>query len=191
MEDGALASVIERLCHGSGDQRAWDDLYQAVFPYLFATMFRAFRGSRYLSDEAVQEVMVRLLRNYRFEPGEANPRSLMAYLKLTARSVIVDMVRRQRRDDSRNMTLDVEVEPGSDIADGSVDAIEVGLAERRLRRILEELDERDRRVVEFLLEGRNLDEIAKALNVAKKTASNRISAVRKEMRLRLFPREEP
>jgi RNA polymerase sigma factor (sigma-70 family) len=180
-----LFLAIDCLRQNDRDPDAWENLYRAVYPYLLTVMFRAVRGNQFLAEEGVQEVMLRVLRNYDFSTPLANPASLMLYLKNTARSVVIDLVRRQNRE-GRVHTFDCELSDANEQPDPRVDPAQRALLENALELAKRTLRPRELEVLELILEGRKIGEVAAALGVSEKTAYNAVSLVRKRMRGALF-----
>jgi RNA polymerase sigma factor (sigma-70 family) len=186
VNDTELLSAIERLRKEDRDQGAWEDLYRCVYPYLIALMFRAVKGNRYLAEEAVQEVMLRILRNFDFNTNESSPASLMSYVKQTGRSVLIDLMRRETHEGRRLTSLDKDSDIVLDQPDPNSDQARRVLLEDTLAVAMRSLEPRQQTVVSLLLEGRNIGEVAHALSVSEKTAYNIVSMVRKRMRELLF-----
>lgn len=186
MNDERLSPIIERLKKDAHSADAWDDLYRAIYPYVFATMFRAVRGNNYLAEEAVQEVVMRLVQNVNFKMDGFDAGSLRAYVSRTSRSVLVDLLRKEERQTRNRVSLDELGEQALDIQDGGSGLFDEGLLGSRILEAASGLSPREKIVVEYLLEGRNVNEIARSLSVTEKTAYNLISLVRGQMRDRLF-----
>lgn len=185
MNDAALRSSITRLSSNDRDESAWEELYRQVFPYLMAIMYRGLAGNRFLAEEGVQEVMLRFLRSYKFDMASASPGSVVSYLKQTAQSVRSDLRRRQSREEQSQVSIEEHPE-SSENADPAVDPIQRSVLDQAFKRATANLKAREQTVVELLVQGRTLGEVALALNVSEKTAYNVVALVRRQMREYLF-----
>lgn len=184
MDDHLLLSAIRRLAVEERDSEAWDDLYQCLYPFLFATLFRVLRGNRFLAEESVQEVMIRLLRNFNFNSGAISAASMTAYLNLAARSVAFDLLRKEMRYERREGLGILEATAFSTEAawqDG------LGAIDRLLEDVVRGLPLREGQILQMLAGGLSIEEISENLNVTKKTAYNLTSSVRRRVRPIFFP----
>jgi RNA polymerase sigma factor (sigma-70 family) len=185
VNDAALQSSITRLSSNDRDESAWEDLYRQVFPYLMAIVYRGVGGKRFLAEEGVQEIMLRFLRSYKFDASTASPGSVVSYLKQTSQSVLSDMRRRQTREEHFQVAIEEHAESSENV-DPAADPITRSLLDEAFQRAAGQLNARGRAVVELLVQGRTLGEVADALNVSEKTAYNVVALVRRHMRDCLF-----
>jgi RNA polymerase sigma factor (sigma-70 family) len=183
LDDNLLRSAILRLSADERDSDAWEDLYKGLYPLLFATLFRIFKGNRFLSEESVQEVMIRLLCNFDFAANTVSVPSLIAYLNKTIRSVAFDLIRKEKRFERNEDIANVEDILLSIEVESSEKVIAI---ERLLGEAIANLPVRDGQILQMLIAGLSTEEIANALNVSKKTAYNLTSMVRQRVRPLLF-----
>jgi RNA polymerase sigma factor (sigma-70 family) len=183
VDDDLLRSAIRRLAVDERDSEAWEDLYKGLYPLLFATLFRIFKGNKFLAEESAQEVMIRLLRSFNFTTNTVSVPSLVAYLNKTARSVAFDLLRKEKRFERNEDIANVEDSLFSNETESSEKMIAL---ERLLREAGASLPARDGRILQMLTAGLTNEEIAKSLNVSKKTAYNLTSIVRQRLRPFLF-----
>jgi RNA polymerase sigma factor (sigma-70 family) len=186
VNDTELNSAIARLAANGRDEDAWEKLYRLVYPYLFGSLFRMLRGNRYLAEEAVQEVMMRLLRNLDFSSREMTAASLMSYLKLTLRSVAFDLFRSQERPGHEGSQPAPNEAETADPEDSALSPEDQAMIRFAFDRAMENLSDHERTVMTLHLDGRSIGEIAESMQIAEKTGYNLLSLARKKLREALF-----
>ena len=185
MDEKKLLAILERLRASRSDAESWNDLYHALWPYIFSIMYRRLGANRFLAEESAQEIMLRIFRYADFTTGTLSPFSFLGYVKTLCHSLTVEMLRRKGRP---SWAMDHEdIESGAhDIPDWSPTPEDNALASERLQQYLAGVDESDRLLIQYLLDGKTAGEIAKQERMALKTAQNRISLLRKDLRKYLF-----
>lgn len=186
MEQDKLNSIIDQLGTNRSDEDAWEALYRTCYPYLISIMYRSLGGNKFLAEEAVQEVMLRLFRQLDFRMNQLTPVSLMSYLKQTAQSALVDLIRKESRTPKSQDKSSFDVRLEAELADFRIDPERRSELNHKLARALAEFCGRDRLIAESLLEGRTIGEMAHSLSVSDKTAYALIASVRRQMRYFLF-----
>lgn len=155
------SSYLERL-------RAGDFRTQEHFVAYFSELIRLKLGKRLHSrpeiEDARQETFVRVLAALRKEDGVREPERLGAFVNSVCNHVLLE----HYRSASQGAT-GAEQEAGADIPDPSLSAVDV-IANRemqhKVRHILGQLPEKDRRLIkEILLEERDKDEVCRDFGV--------------------------
>ena len=185
MDDRVIRTAIQRLAGNDRDSRAWNDLYRGLYPFLFATLFRIFRANGFLAEEAVQEVMIRLLRSFDFGTPSVTVASLMDYLKRTLRSVASDILSKEKWSERQEPLEGVDPSRfSSDWGSPETNVIFGDLFDK----LKGDLSPRDGQVLEMLVAGYSVDRIAKSLNISNKRVYSMTSDLRRKVRSNLFPR---
>jgi len=157
------ASYVEKL-------RSGDAHIEAHFVTYFSELIRLKLRSRLNSREAIedvrQETFMRVLALLRGEPGLRQPDRLGAFVNSVCNHVLQEHYRSKKRTEA---TIDDETE--STVAGREPSALrllEAKDTERVVRRILNELPERDRRLLQsVLLEERDKDEVCAEFGISR------------------------
>jgi RNA polymerase sigma factor (sigma-70 family) len=171
-QDARIGNALHRLTEDAKDERAWVELYVCLRPYVFAIAYRHLRGNGGLADDVTQDVFVRLAEAPPF-PRLGDPGQLRGYVAAMTRNLAISQVRRLAVDSAR------EVE--------SLQATEVPPFEKllALEEILDELKPEDRRLLELVIEGRRLPEVAELLGLSYSAAGVRLHRLRRRIATRL------
>lgn len=182
-----LEALLARLASSRTDEGAWRELYRQTWPFVFAVVYRRLRGSRALAEEATQEVFIRLVHACPFERLR-NPEAFRRYVWRVAdnfaRSYARRVLGRYRTEVSTS-----EAEAGAmeirhiGCVEGEV------VADDLLQRIVADLPSGERKLLQLVLEGRSLSEIAEAIGLTYGNAAVRIHRLRHRVRNLLFTRE--
>lgn len=154
------ASYLERLC--SGDFRT-----QEHFVTYFSELIQLKLRSRVQSPQAVedlrQETFARVFAVLRGPTGMRQPDRFGAFVNSTCNNVLLEYYRSSARD------TPIEDEEDTRIPDTSMDVVSViahKQMEQKVREILEDLPERDRRVLkEIFIEERDKDDVCKDFGI--------------------------
>ena len=126
-----------------GRQAAFQELYKAVSPQLYAVLLRILKR-RDLAEEALQDALLSVWRNagsYAADKG-----ALMTWMVSICRYRALDMLRRERREVS--LDLDGEADAGMDLSDAGEGAAQAGAIskaeERKLDDCMQRLNEGQR-----------------------------------------------
>ena len=156
------ASYVEKL-------RAGDAHIEEHFVNYFSALIRLKLRSRLNSKEAIedvrQETFMRVLTLLRGKDGLRQPDRLGPFVNSVCNHVLFEHYRSQKRTEA---TIDDEVE--ATIAGREPNALsllEVRDTERVVRQILNQLPERDRRLLQLLLEERNKDEVCAEFGITR------------------------
>jgi RNA polymerase sigma-70 factor, ECF subfamily len=153
-------TYLERLC--SGDFRT-ESHFVAYFSELVQLKLRSRVKSPHAIEDLKQETFARVFAALRTEGKLRQPERLGAFVNSVCNNVLLEHYRSGSREDS------IEDEEHTDFPDTSVDIL--GFVEHKqmaenVRQILEELPERDRRVLrEIFLEERDKDAVCRDFGV--------------------------
>jgi len=156
------ASYVEKL-------RAGDAHIERHFVNYFSELIRLKLRSRLNSKEAIedvrQETFMRVLTLLRGKGGLRQPDRLGPFVNSVCNHVLFEHYRSQKRTEA---TIDDEVE--ATIAGrepSALSLLEAKDTERVVRQILNQLPERDRRLLQLLLEERNKDEVCAEFGITR------------------------
>jgi RNA polymerase sigma-70 factor, ECF subfamily len=156
------ASYVEKL-------RAGDAHIEGHFVNYFSELIRLKLRSRLNSKEAIedvrQETFMRVLTLLRGKGGLRQPDRLGPFVNSVCNHVLFEHYRSQKRTEA---TIDDEVE--ATIAGrepSALSLLEAKDTERAVRQILNQLPERDRRLLQLLLEERNKDEVCAEFGITR------------------------
>ena len=153
-------SYLERLC--SGDFRT-EQHFVGYFSELISLKLRGRLRSPQAVEDLRQETFARVFATVRSEKGIREPARLGAFVNSVCNNVLLEHYRASSREDP------IENDDDPKFADPSLDA--VGVISRRqmqqkVHQILEQLGERDRRLVkEIFLDERDKDEVCRDFGV--------------------------
>jgi RNA polymerase sigma factor (sigma-70 family) len=175
--------IVERV--RKGETRHFEELVRRYQDAVYGTALRFTRDAGAAEDLA-QEVFLRAYRGLERFKGEAK---VSTWLYRVAYNLCIDWTRSARR----RKRGDVPIEDAGDLVDGRAD-VEAEYAkqeeQRRVRRIVDGLDEHYRATVMFLYYQKlSYEEIAEVMGVPVKTVETRLYRARKIIR-RELEREE-
>lgn len=154
------APYVERL--RSGDYRTQEH-FVAYFGELIQLKLRARLRTPQAIEDVRQETFTRVFAALRTPDGIRQPERLGAFVNSICNNVLLEHYRASSRDSS------IEDEPEQDFPDPVIDvlgAVAAKQMEEKVRQILEELPERDRRLIQAVfLEERDKDEVCRELSV--------------------------
>jgi RNA polymerase sigma-70 factor, ECF subfamily len=154
------APYVERL--RSGDFRTQEH-FVAYFTELIQLKLRARLRTPQAIEDVRQETFARVFATLRSPEGIRQPERLGAFVNSVCNNVLLEHYRASSRDSS------LEDEPEQDFPDPVIDvlgAVAARQMEEKVREILEELPERDRRLIrEVFLEERDKDEVCRDFGV--------------------------
>jgi len=182
-----LDTLLARLASSKTDEEAWRALYRRTWPFVFAVVYRRLGGTLTLAEDASQEVFIRLVRSCPFE----RLRHVDAFRRYVWR--VADNVARTyvRRAISRRAAEFSASEAEADSMDvqwfGHVE--EELAAKNLLERVVADLAPGDRELLQLVLNGHNLPEIAKAIGLTYGNAAVRLHRLRQRLRKSLFLKE--
>jgi RNA polymerase sigma-70 factor (ECF subfamily) len=157
------ASYLERLQRGDAGTEGH---FAAYFGELIRLKLRWRLSSKEAVDDVRQETFVRVLALVRAKDGIRQPERLGALVNSVCNHVLLEYYRSHRRAD-----VSVDEEPEREFVDERISAsglFEVDETERVVRKILGDLPERDRRLLQsVLLEERDKDEVCAELGLSR------------------------
>ena len=166
-----LTSAIRRR---PDDEAAWDAWFREIYPrvvYMAAAWGRAQIDE---AEEAAQGAVERFLRYRAYERVDSD-RSAVLYLVRTAVRLMTDIRRLREREVPLSREGPIEERSGPDYED--------------LDGLLRFASEEDRQVLQLVVEGHSVGEIASLLEVGYSAAGMRIHRARKRLRERLESEE--
>lgn len=172
--DADLEAVLAVLGQERGNEAAWRQLYELLWPFLVSAATRATRGDTVEGQDVAQEAIVRLLRYCDFSRF---PRA--ASFRAYARRVANNVVRSRRggpllRLDSAELVEEFAAEPA-----GLDDLLSAQWLEEAL---LTTLDPQDHALLRFMIDGYGLAEISAALGERYGTIAVRVYRLRRRIR---------
>ena len=154
------APYVERL--RSGDFRTQEH-FVAYFSELIQLKLRARLRSPQAIDDVRQETFVRVFAALRSPGGIRQPERLGAFVNSICNNVLLEHYRSSSRSDS------LDDEPQNELPDPAMDvlgAVAAKQMEEKVREILDEMSERDRRILrEVFLEERDKDDVCRDFGV--------------------------
>jgi RNA polymerase sigma-70 factor, ECF subfamily len=154
------APYVERL--RSGDFRTQEH-FVAYFGELIQLKLRARLRTPQAIEDVRQETFARVFAALRTPDGIRQPERLGAFVNSICNNVLLEHYRASSRHSS------IEDEPEQDFPDPVIDvlgAVAARQMEEKVRQILEELPDRDRRLIRAVfLEERDKDEVCREFNV--------------------------
>jgi RNA polymerase sigma-70 factor (ECF subfamily) len=153
-------SYLERLC--SGDFRTESD-FVAYFSELIQLKLRSRVNSPHAVEDLRQETFVRVFTALRSEGRLRQPERLGAFVNSVCNNVLLEYYRSSSRENP------MEDEASASIPDPSLDVVSIlshKEMEQKVRQVLDELSERDRRLLrEIFLEERDKDAVCQDFGV--------------------------
>ena len=146
------------------DEGAWDAWFKEIYPRVLYLTARHAAGDIEVAEEATQGAVERFLRYRAFERVESD-RTAVLYMVRTATRLIIDE-RRRRELDSAALTLGAE-------------------EDEDVRPLLRFLTKGEREVLELVLDGYSVREIAARLGMQYSTVGMRIHRAKERLKDRL------
>lgn len=154
------APYLERLC--SGDFRT-ESHFVVYFSELIQLKLRTRVKSTHAVEDLRQETFARVFAALRREGRVKQPERLGAFVNSVCNNVLLEHYRSTSRENL------IEDEEGADVPDPSLDVVSIlshNEMEQRVRQVLDQLPERDRRLLrEVFLEERDKDAVCQDFGV--------------------------
>jgi RNA polymerase sigma-70 factor, ECF subfamily len=154
------APYVDRL--RSGDPRTQEH-FVAYFSELIQLKLRARLRSVQAIEDVKQETFARVLTALRSPSGIRQPERLGAFVNSICNNVLLEQYRANSR------VTSIEDESANELPDKAIDvegAVAAKQMEQKVREILEEMSERDRRIIrEVFLEERDKDDVCRDFGV--------------------------
>ena len=166
-------------------EEAWIATFRETLPELYAFVARRVGGERTLAEDVTQETWLRAVRSWR---RDGPPREALAWLKTTARNLVLNHFRdAQRRPAERVDPALLDLDAGRPLPGGN--GVAAAQAAASLQHGLSRLGERDARLVEaFHLDGRSTRELADEQQTTERAIEGRLRRARNKLKTIL---EEP
>lgn len=173
-----LRDLLARLQPDPKNEQLWAELYYHVKRFVYAVAYRALHGNEALAKDATQNVFLRLFQYLEFTEF-SDPEEFLAYIATVARNAALDL----RRVEGKYVSgLDLTL---CDFIPGTATPEQHERAKRRLHDLLEQLEPEEGRLVELLMQGFSLDEIAGQLGLSYANAAVRVHRLREKMLKRM------
>jgi RNA polymerase sigma-70 factor, ECF subfamily len=154
------APYVERL--RDGDFRTQEH-FVAYFSELIQLKLRSRVRTPQAIEDVRQETFARVFATLRSPGGIRQPERLGAFVNSTCNNVLLEHYRQVKRTDP------IDDEPGADVPDPIIDvfgAVAAKQMQKKVREILDELPERDRRILRAVfLEERDKNEVCREFGV--------------------------
>lgn len=169
-----LRAILLHLHEDPRNDGLWKALYDETRRFVFAVAYRVLNGDNELAKDATQSVFLRLFQYCEFtdfsEPGD-----FLGYLSTVTRHAALDLVRKQQ-----GYVTGLELAL-SDFLPSRPTPRQRERAQNQLHDVLEHLSSDEKVLVDLLMAGYTLDEIAKRLGVRYSTAAVRIHRLRERL----------
>jgi RNA polymerase sigma factor (sigma-70 family) len=170
----ALREILAWLQEDPKDEDLWKALYHQIRRFVYAVAYRVLNGDEELAKDATQVVFLRLFEYCEFTEF-SEPQEFLGYVATVARHAALDLIKRE----GRYITgLDLTL---CDFLPGTPTPRQHERARNELHDLLEQLDSAKRFLVDLLMEGRTLDEIAGRLGISYANAAVRIHRLRERL----------
>lgn len=166
--------ILTRLRENSEDQVAWQDLYLAFWPFVFAKIFRSLGGNSQQSGELAHDVFTRLAR-YRHFTRIDSVAKFHNYLGATCENVVNDFYKQTRRYSAICHELNAARQPWIDHSRGD-------LLKEVLPQVCRRLEDSELLLLDLLLDGATMIEIAGSLHTSTATARVRVWRFRSKLK---------
>jgi RNA polymerase sigma factor (sigma-70 family) len=173
-----LQDALKRLSVDRTDEDAWRFLFEQSWATALTTSNRVLRGQLELARDVAQEAFHRIVRYCKFA-DLLDPDDFFLYLKAVCRNAA--------RDALKDLTAEALVESAEE---GELEEIRVSeetpenliSARETLNEFRQQLDESDRKMLNLLIEGFDLPEIADRLTLSYSNAGVRVHRLRERLR---------
>ncbi len=174
ISDEKLHELLGLLQEDPRNEDLWKALYDKIRRFVYVVAFRVLNGNEELAQDATQVVFLRLFEYCEFTEF-SEPQEFLGYVATVARHVALDLIKRE----GKYVTgLDVTL---CDFLPGTPTPRQHERAKNQLHDLLEQLDSDDKSLVNMLMEGRTLDEIAERVGVSYANAAVRVHRLREKL----------
>jgi|SRR5580698_5768832 RNA polymerase sigma factor (sigma-70 family) len=172
--DEELHTLLGLLQNDPKNEDLWKALYDKIRRFVYVVAFRVLNGNEELAQDATQVVFLRLFEYCEFTEF-SEPQEFLGYVATVARHVALDLIKRE----GKYVTgLDVTL---CDFLPGTPTPRQHERAKNQLHDLLEQLDSDDKTLVNLLMEGWTLDEIAHRVGVSYANAAVRVHRLREKL----------
>jgi RNA polymerase sigma factor (sigma-70 family) len=169
-----LRELLAQLQEDPKNEDLWKSLYRHIRRFVYAVAYRVLNGNEELAKDATQVVFLRLFEYCEFTEF-SDPQEFLGYVATVARHAALDLT----KSEGRYVTgLDVTL---CDFLPGTPTPRQHERAQNQLHDLLEQLDSADKSLVDLLMEGCTLDDIAGRLRISYANAGVRIHRLRERL----------
>jgi RNA polymerase sigma-70 factor (ECF subfamily) len=181
-EAAALLAMTSKI--GKGDEAAFNRFYEIYFSRLLRYLLVVSGGWEEVVHDALQETMIRILRN--MKPFQ-DPGAFWNWLRRLARTAFIDQVRKARRD-----AMPLPLAAFERIRDGEATGDPDAELEAHLAACLENLEPAERSLIEGkYVEGQSYEDLARLLDTTPKAVESRLARTRKKLKTMILERLKP
>jgi RNA polymerase sigma factor (sigma-70 family) len=174
--DQQLGQLLRQLQLDPRNEDLWRSLYQKIRRFVYAVSFRVLNGNAELARDATQVVFIRLFEYCEFTEF-SDPGDFLGYVGVIARHAALDLIKREKK---YVTGLDLTL---CDFLPGTPTPAQHERARSRLHDVLEQLDSEEKRIVNMLMQGWTLEEVAQGMGVSYANAAVRIHRLRERLRM--------
>lgn len=174
-----FAETVRRLDASRSDESAWKLLNACLWPLLLATSFHILRGNRHLAEDATQEALLRLFRYARFEDFRDNPEAFRSYALVICRNVCRRYLSQLFREPAYSGEVPEDRHETESLPGGDPELI--AIRSNIFIRLFLDLDSEQRELLNLLLQGYSIAEIASRLGIKYTNTAVRIHRLRKDI----------
>jgi len=179
------ADLIQQLRSRRSDKGLWAELYAKLRPAVYFAIYRRLRGRRALAEDVTHDAFLRFIRYANLDALEDEAHAL-AYLRQSARHLCWDRLRAERK------TVSLESEEGRQArAQWATDEDELRALRWDVERLAETLSTPERELLTALIDGTDLREIARRLNISYGAAAVRSFRLRQKLGKEISALREP
>lgn len=180
----SLTELLERLARSPDDEDAWTELYERLWPYVFAVNYRLVRARHDVAEDLSQEVFLRLRRYCPFARLR-DAEELKAYVAAMCRNVVHSFLKA-----ARHREVSLEEVPLEVLASPDAELVRRVEADDLVRELSAQLGPEDRRLLRLILEGYGIKEIARRSGLGYSAAGVRVFRLRRKLAA-ILRREAP
>ena len=166
--------LVSRLKAAPRSESAWADFYRRMFPPVYYCVYRRLGGDSSAAQDLTQDAFTRFVQYGAIQAVKDDDHAL-AYLRQTARRLCADY----QRSSSPVVSLEVVDQRSQQLVTDGGDADMADLF-IDLERLAGLLNESDADLLLGLIEGKSLEDLAKALNVTYGAVAVRLHRLRKK-----------
>lgn len=173
-QNQALREVLALLHKDSKSDDLWKALYSEIRRFVYAVAYRMLGGNGELAKDATQIVFLRLFQYCEFTEF-SEPEEFLGYVATITRHASLDLLQSERGYvTGLELTL-------SDFLPGRATPQEQERVRNQLHNVLEHLESEEKGLVDLLMEGFTLEEIAERLGIRYTAAAVRIHRLREKL----------
>lgn len=179
-DDEPLRELLTRLAVAPADEEAWSQLYRQMWPFVLGIVYRRLRGLSGVAEDLTQDTFIRLFRARPFARLR-DPSSFRAYLARIAQNTTSTYVRQVLTIQNIAKSSEFRQEASPQISESEIpnDTIE----QKDIVRVLkEELRPVEKELLELVLSGLSISEIAKTLGTTYSATAVRLYRLRQRLK---------